>query len=348
MYRPILRLLPGVAISVAFTVWFLARARWREVGEALVGVDLRFVALSAAVLFSEFLIRAVRWQVLLRPLAPGARLSRLFVATVIGMGLNVVLPFRAGDMARPWLGQRETGVGLLPLATIAVIERVFDLVGLLFVFLLMLVLLPEGADQGVIGPIRSYGAVFGAGAIFGLGAFVVLAAREGDGRRLVERLAGLLPAPARARVLGLYDGLAHGLHSVRSPRALAEAMGWSIALWVNGSLSMYLLFSAFDLDLPFAAACFTTVGLALSVALPQAPGFFGVFHAAVESTLRLWGLDPAPAQAYAITLWATSFVPVASVAGVLWLREGLDWKTLGAARLLGAGAQESVTRSDAP
>lgn len=337
MHRHILRLLPGVVVSLGFTVWFLVRARWHEVGAALAGLDLRFVALSGAVLFSEFAIRALRWQILLRPLAPRARFSRLFVATLIGMGLNVVLPFRMGDVARPWLGNRETGVGVLPLVTIAVIERVFDLVGLLFVFLLMLALLPVDADVAVVGPIRRYGALFGLVAAGGLVAFLALAAREGDGRRLVERLAGFLPGPVRDRVRGLYDGLARGLHSVRSPRALAEALAWSFALWLNGSLAIYFLFFAFGIVLPFSAACFTNVGLALSVALPQAPGFFGVFHTAVETTLRLWGLDPAPAQAYAIALWATSFVPLATIAAVLWFREGLKWEALRGARFPVAG-----------
>lgn len=318
-----LRLLPGIAVSVAFTVWFVARADWAAIVAALAGVETGWVLLSAAVLFTEFGVRALRWKLLLAPLAPDARLGRLFTATVIGMGLNVVLPFRAGDVARPWLGHRETGVGVLPLVTIAVIERVFDLVGLLFVFLLMLILLPPDLDHTVLAPIERYGGLFGAAAVLGLGTFLVLAAQEERSRGLYVRLLGLLPAPVRPRFLALFDGFTRGLASVRSPRRLVEAALLSLVHWLNGALSIFLLFHAFGVPLPFAAACFTTVGLALSVALPQAPGFFGVFHAAVETTLRLWGVEAGSAQAVAITLWAVSFVPVATVAAALWAREGL-------------------------
>ena len=89
-----------------------------------------------------------------------------------------------------------------------------------------------------------------------------------------------------------------------------------------------MLFHAFSIDLPFAAACFMTVAIALTVALPQAPGFFGVFHVAIETTLLLWGLDPAPAKAFAIVFWAVSFVPVATAGAIAWWQAGLTMATL--------------------
>lgn len=328
MRSRVARLLPGLLVSVSFTVWFVWRAHWDEVGAALRLVDPRWVLLSAAVLFTEFLVRAARWKVLLRPIAPDARLGRLFVATVVGMSLNVLLPFRAGDLARPWLGARETGGSVLPLVTIAVIERVFDLCGLLGVFLLMVALLPGAAGGELVSSLELYGVIFGAGGLCGLGAFLWMAAHEESTRGLYVRLVGLLPSPMRPRFLGLFEGFATGLASVRDRGALATALGLSLVHWLNGTVSIWLLFRAFGLFLPFAAACFCSVAIALTVALPQAPGFFGVFHVAVEAALRLWGLDPAPAQAYAIVFWAVSFVPVATVGTLLSWREGFHPRML--------------------
>lgn len=328
MRHRLLRLLPGLAVSAGFTIWFLWRAHWAEVGAAMAGVRPVWVVLSAAMLFTEFLLRTLRWKVLLRPLAPGARYGRLFVATVIGMSLNVVLPFRAGDFARPWLGHRETGVPMLPLVTIAVIERVFDLLGLLVVLLVMTALLPASAEGDLVSRLQTYGAVLGAGGLLGLGVFITMAFQDQTSRTVMMRLLRLLPGPIAAKIGGLYDGLAVGLASVRSPRSLVEAAGISALHWLNGATSILLLFRAFDITLPFSAACFNTVAIAVAAALPQAPGFFGVFHVATESALRLWGLDPAPAQAFAIVFWGVSFVPVATVGAFLWWREGLDRRML--------------------
>lgn len=328
MRRRLVRLLPGLLVSLSFTVWFVLNAHWTEVGAALRGVHLGWVALSATVLFTEFLIRTLRWKLLLRPLAPDARFGRLFVATVIGMSMNVVLPFRAGDLARPWLGSRETGGSLLPLVTVAVIERVFDLCGLLGVFLLTFLLLPGTSDAALLERLEAGGAVFGACGVLGLGTLVWLAANEQRARGVYEWGLRFVPQGPAAKIRTLLVGLSVGLGAVRSPAALAGALGLSLLHWFNGALSIWLLFHAFDLDLPLAAACFTSVLLALSVMLPQAPGFVGVFHVAVATALRVWQMDPGPAEAYAIAFWGVSFLPITTLGAILTVREGLDPRVL--------------------
>ena len=324
--RPrLLKLVPGIVVSGGFTVWFLLNAHWGELKAALAGVHLGWLTLSVCVLFTEFVIRALRWKQLLWQIAPHARFRRLFVATTVGMALNVVLPFRAGDFARPWLGARETGTSMLPLVTVAVIERVFDILGLLFVFLLMLFMLPESADAHgeLVSNLKLYGSIFGAIGVAGLGTFLVLAAQENRARGLYLRLLGLAPPPMRPRFLQLFDGFVGGLSSVRSGRALAVSALLSALHWLNGAISIYALMLAFHIQLPFSAACFTTVAIALTVALPQAPGFFGPFHIAIEKTLILWGQDPGPAQAFAIVFWGVSFLPITTVGAFFWWREGL-------------------------
>lgn len=316
------RLVPGLVVSAGFTMWFIARAEWNAVGTALVGVKPVWVLASAAVLFTEFIIRAVRWKVLLQPIAPHARLSRLFVATVIGMSLNVALPFRAGDIARPWLGSRETGTDMAPLVTIAIIERVLDILGLVTILMLMSLLLTGTSSDALIGQLQGWGAAFGLCAGLGFAVFLWMAFHEHRTRALYTQITRRM-GPVGNKFQSLFDGFTIGLAGIRDRSLLAQAAGLSVLHWFNGALSIFLLFHAFSIDLPFAAACFTTVGLALTVALPQAPGFFGVFHFAIENALRIWGMDPAPAQAFAIILWAVSFIPVSFLGALFWMREGM-------------------------
>ena len=82
------------------------------------------------------------------------------------------------------------------------------------------------------------------------------------------------------------------------------------------------------MDLPFGAACFTAVAIALTVAIPQAPGFLGVFHKAMEMTMVLWGQSDAAAQGFAIVFWAVSFAPVTAIGVLAMWREGLSAKRL--------------------
>ena len=108
------------------------------------------------------------------------------------MSLNVVLPFRAGDLARPWLGSRETGLGIPPLITIAVLERIFDIIGLFSVFLLMVFTLPsDGAAQGeLVFNLKLYGSILGGCGAVGLGTLLWMAFQRqqvGAGWRLVQQ-----------------------------------------------------------------------------------------------------------------------------------------------------------------
>ena len=336
MKRSALRLLPGLLVSGGFLYWFLDTAQWAEVGQSLAGVSLFWVIGSALVLFTEFFLRSLRWKVLLGPLrtpeglAPRLKLGRLFVTTVIGMSLNVVLPFRAGDFARPFLGSRETGIGIAPLVTIAVMERVFDILGLVSVLLLMVLTLPaDAAAHGeLVSNLKIYGGTLGILGVCGLSTMFVLAMERERARGIFETLAMMFPGPLRGKVLQLYEGLADGLEVVRNLKRVLLAMLISLMHWLNGAISIFLLFKAFAMPLPFSAACFTTVAIALAAALPQAPAFVGVFHAAIQATLELWGMPSDPAKAYAILFWAVSFVPIAIVGVLLFWREGLSLSDL--------------------
>jgi uncharacterized membrane protein YbhN (UPF0104 family) len=99
----------------------------------------------------------------------------------------------------------------------------------------------------------------------------------------------------------------------------------SLIIWLFNAASIYVLCHSFGIGLSFAGACFVVVCIALAIALPQAPGFIGVFHIATQKSLDVFGIGLSSAQSFAILLWAISIVPV-TVAGLLFLwREGMSF-----------------------
>lgn len=283
-----------------------------------------WVILAATVLLLEFWIRALRWQVLLRPLGTNARLVDLLAATVIGAGVNTVLPLRAGEIAKPLVANRRTGYPLSSVVATNVMERVFDLLGLVSVLLLMVLLLPDAPESELVTNLRFYGKIVGILAMTGLVGFITLAAQRDRFRAPLAKVMAHLAGPAQGKVMGLFDGFVEGLGSTRDPKCLIQAGALSVLMWINGAGAIYLLFIAFGTELSFAVACFTGVAIALTVAIPQAPGFIGVFHVAMEKTMILWGLGAAQAAGFAIVFWAVSFVPVTTVALFALWREGLS------------------------
>jgi uncharacterized protein (TIRG00374 family) len=320
-----IRLLLAILLSAIALWWFGHDIDWDALGQALAGVHLGWVALAATVLLAEFWIRALRWAVLLRPLGTQARLVDLMAATVIGAGVNTLVPLRAGELAKPVIAARRTGYPLAAVIATNVMERVFDLLGMVSILLLMVLALPgDPGDDELVTNLKLYGAIFGIAAISCLVLFFVLATRHTAARGVFAHIVSIAPPPVRRQFLLLFDGFVAGLGSTRDVVSLLQAAGLSLALWINGAVAIYLLFIAFGVGLPFAAACFTGVAIALTVALPQAPGFIGVFHIAIEKTLVLWGVAVAPAKGFAIVFWAVSFVPVTTLAVIALWREGLS------------------------
>lgn len=326
---PASRVAVAIALSVALTAWFVASIQWDALGQALMSVHALPVLGASALLVGEFALRALRWRVLVRPVAPAARWADLFAATVIGAAANTLLPARAGELAKPLVAGRKLGVDLAPLIATAVMERVYDIFGLVSVLLAMVLLMPDSLantpeEVVLIVNLRRYGLLFGGFAMACMVVFFVLAFHGREAHSRFSAIASLAPPPIAHRLVLLFDGFVAGLGSARDLRGFLACLVLSWGIWFNGALAIGVLFRAFGLDLPAAAACFTGVAIALTVALPQAPGFFGVFHVAIEKTLLLWRVDPSPAQAFAIVFWGVSFLPVTALGLLALWREGLS------------------------
>ncbi len=324
------RFLIGFALGALLLGWFLYTTEWSSFLAALARVHLGWVALSAIILVGEFVLRAIRWRILLAPVAPRATFRTLLSATLIGGAVNTLLPARAGDLARPLVAHRRTGVPLAPIITTNVVERVFDLVGLLFVLLLALALLPkvQGPEGVLVENLRRYGLLLGMAGMVGMVALFFVARRKSWLQPRIELLVTKLPARPAELINRVLGGLMDGLAAMARPTDILAAIAVSMVLWFNGALSIYVLFQAFDIPLPFGASAFTAVALALTVVLPQAPGFVGVFHMAIERTLVLWGLAVSPAKGFAVVLWGVSFLPVTLLGLVALWREGISLSSL--------------------
>jgi len=197
------------------------------------------------------------------------------------------------------------------------------------VLVIMVFLLPESpGDDTLVANLHRYGSLLGFGALAALGIFFTLATRQVAARGIFERILKVAPSPVQKPFLALFDGFVLGLGSTRDRQALLTAGALSVVMWLNGAMAIWFLFQAFGFQLPFAAACFTGVAIALTVALPQAPGFIGVFHVAIEKTMVLWGIPDNESKSFALIFWMVSFVPVTVVGMAVMWREGLSFSDM--------------------
>jgi uncharacterized protein (TIRG00374 family) len=239
-------------------------------------------------------------------------LAPLWHATAIGFMVNNLLPARAGEVARAYVAKRQLAVRFTTAIASVAVERVFD--GLVLVGLMALVLAwPASPGLGVISgsPIGAIAA--GVAILFALILLAALAAayRPGTASRLMSRpIHALLPTRLADRAEHMVEGALAGLAVLRHGPRLVGVVAWSFVLWGVSAASFALAFRAFGLVLPFQAALLLQGVVALGVALPASPGFWGPFEAATRLTLTLYGVGAEQAVSYAVTYHLTTFLPI--------------------------------------
>ena len=126
----------------------------------------------------EFVLRAVRWKFILQPVSQSNNISvfKLFIATVLGGNkANTLFPLRAGELLKPYIINKEEKIPFSTASVTTVMERVYDIFGLVFILISMLFLLNETAIQNInstqenadlLTNLQKYGGMFGVFALF--------------------------------------------------------------------------------------------------------------------------------------------------------------------------------------
>jgi glycosyltransferase involved in cell wall biosynthesis/uncharacterized membrane protein YbhN (UPF0104 family) len=257
-------------------------------------------------------IRARRWLLLLRPLAP-VGMVRAFAMNAAGSLLNYVLPIRSGDAARTWwLWRRHRVPAGSALATI-VIDKACDLAAVALILAGLEVVALTGAisaPRGLIGA-----AAFAIALLSGVLGTALIGPRVARSP-LARRL---LPARIASGLAGQAFAFRAGARGLWTP-ALAARLAWLTALaMVIDAFNFTLLFAAVGINVPVLKAMAAYPALLLSFAVPAGPGYLGNLEVAGSLVLvGGLGLDAAVA-AGAIVLYHGVTAATALVLGLLGL-----------------------------
>lgn len=124
-----------------------------------------------------------------------------------------------------------------------------------------------------------------------------------------EKFIFFFPHHLKDKLINFLRSFISGLQVLDNKKQLLWIGILSLIIWFSNAASVYVLCYSFNIGLSYTGACFIIVCLALAVALPQAPGFIGVFHIATQKSLAIFGVGLSSAQSYAIILWALSVIP---------------------------------------
>jgi hypothetical protein len=316
----------GIILSAGFLYFAFRGIPFASVIAKVREANVGLLVLSSIAATFIFPLRARRWRPILEPIAPNLPFGTLWRPTAIGMMINNVVPARAGELARAFALSRSTPEVPFPAAFASLaVDRLFDaVVVLLLMFGAMLdPAFPRGAQ--VFG--RSMSSIAVGGVVFVLAVLVamyaivlfpgkVLSVYE----LIARRIAPKLEVKGRAALVALTDGLS----VLRTPSRFAVVFGWTLLHWLLNAFAFWIAFRAVGITAPYSAALFLQGIIAIGVAAPQAPGFFGVFELFGKEGLALYGVSPDAAVTWAIGFHALSYIPITVIGAWYFLRTGLS------------------------
>src|SRR2546425_6465939 len=187
----------GILIVVLFVVLTHVQFDYGESLRAITQTNVLVYALAFAAFYFSFVVRTVRWEILLRNTGESNRFGELFHIVILAWFANCVLPAKMGDFYRAYLLRQQTDVsGSKGLGTIFS-ERALD-----FLVLMSLLVISGLISFRASVPERFLPAFIVGLAIAGglIGGLLVIRYSEG-------RLSRFLPERLRERAARFKHGL---------------------------------------------------------------------------------------------------------------------------------------------
>jgi len=264
----------GIIVSVIFIYLSFRRVHIGEIVYSLKNADYIWIFPNMAVVILAMIIRSIRWKYLLANIRQ-FRMGRLFPSVMIGFMANNVLPARLGEFIRAYSLGTTSGESRSAIFATVVIERIFDSLALLAIFWLVILFVPFPSA------VKKFGIIT---AIINVAAIIFLVFLKQKGKPTIEKLMRLfafLPERITEKISHILTNFSEGLNIFNRAGILGIVTFWSVILWVITALSNYFIFVSFGIYPHVVASFILLLFVAAGVMLPSAPGFVGVFQAAV-------------------------------------------------------------------
>ena len=292
-------------LFAAFLFWFFGRnLDWGLVRQSLAKADAIYVSAAVLIICIGYLLRAVRWQVLLAPITESS-LKELFATTTVGFAA-IFLIGRAGEIVRPmWLPMRDRRVRPSSALVTLGLERIFDLAALVCFFAVNLLWFtaPEGRETE-FRYVELAGIVMLVGVLAGFGLLIGY-------QRVSERVNAwfarmtdhrLVPRNLRKIFLSILEKLAGALEILTDWKEMLLVSFWTIMLWLAIAVPTWLVLLAFNIPITFSDSLFIMGFASVSSVVPTPGGAAGAFHTATAASLLFLKNDTSREDAAAVSI----------------------------------------------
>jgi glycosyltransferase 2 family protein len=309
---------------------------WKTFWSHTEHVNWAYIALSVAIIYSLYALRAVRWRIFLKPMCDTTS-GRLMAPQFIGFAALALLG-RAGEVVRPYLIAKKENLTLTSQLGVWTVERIFDMgsVALMYVVVVFIgdPLWKTLPNTHLQSEVRGSAIAFLAG-IVALTAAAVVLRRSGHAiaLRLETRLARRSPGLAHGLRTKI-DAFTDGLQVINNASSFVQLLALSIVMWAAVGVSYWLVVHAYGGRLAElgTASIMVLMVAAMFGSLLQLPGVGGGSQLATIAVLNgIFGVESEVAVSCGMLIWLSTFMSVILPGLLLAHRERLSLRAVAAA-----------------
>ena len=269
-------LVVGILLLIALIWW----TGIDKIGAVIGSASPLWLAAAATVILPSYILKAIRWKLLLLPVKKNVRVSNTFWSTALGNMVNTLIPIRLGEFARAYiLGEKER-TGFAPCFSSIVVERTLDLIGLLSIGVVtMLMVSAQTSLSSLVANIFTAVAAL----IAAILAVIIVGIKKEDLIiRILTQVTSKIPLIKKytKRITDFASSLIKGLQGLsQNPKMLIANFSLTWIAWLIHTSAIYLTFMAFNYPISFVAATLGGVLMSLSHILPATPGYVGSYEA---------------------------------------------------------------------
>ena len=273
----------GIIFSCVFIYFSVRGLEFDKIVEALRDVKYSYMIIAALLILLSLALRSVRWGIILSPIEKIGQRS-LFPIFSIGFMAVVLIPLRMGELVRAYLLRTKSHVPFSTALSTIFVERVFDMLTLLGIFLMVVF------HASV--PVWLHKSGYTALILFSLMVLFIcfLYFRTEKTLRLIRPVLGRLPRRFKGKIESFINNFVAGLKIIESPGKLLGILVLSALIWGISAFAIYSLFYFQGLRLPLLVAFVVLVINIVGVSLPTAPGMLGNFQISCIVALSLFNI----------------------------------------------------------
>ncbi|MGZ6236655.1 MAG: lysylphosphatidylglycerol synthase transmembrane domain-containing protein [Syntrophales bacterium] len=283
----------GIILGAILVYLSIRGINFQDVAQGFKTIRYGYALLVLILMFIIQALRSFRWGLILSPIVKVDQLS-LFSVTSVGFLAVLAIPARLGEVARPYLITKKCHIRMTAAVGTILVERIFDCLTVLLIFLLALFFTPLP-----LWLIRAGIVFFLITMIILVGMTFMILKREVS-LRFLNWTCTKLPERYTLKLNHLFHQLVDGFKIITDPKLLFHVISLSIVMWLMDVAAIYFMFLAFGFVLPLAAPFVVMIILMIGISIPAAPGFVGNWHYSCILGLSLFGIPKAEAFTFSV------------------------------------------------